>query len=173
MKNGLIHIYTGSGKGKTTAATGVIVRALGQGQKVLLARFLKPENPETGEIKLLNQQPGITILTAGIGIVGKMPEKDVIVKSVVETFAEAKQLIASGDFDLAVFDEINNSMHNGYIPVEEIANLIEERPVQMNLILTGRNAPIEIQELADLVTSMEKIKHPYDNGIPARKGLEF
>jgi cob(I)alamin adenosyltransferase len=173
MQKGLVHIYTGNGKGKTTAATGVIVRALGQGQKVLLARFLKPEKPETGEIKFLKQQPGITILTAGIGIIGKMPEKDLVVKSVVETFAEAKQLLASGDFDLAVFDEINNSMHNGYIATEEIARLIEERPEQMNLVLTGRNAPVEIQELADLVTSMEKIKHPYDNGIPARKGLEF
>ncbi len=173
MQKGLVHIYTGNGKGKTTAATGVIVRALGQGQKVLLARFLKPEKPETGEIKLLSQQPGITILTAGIGIIGKMPEKDVVVKSVEATFAEAKQLIASGEFDLAVFDEINNSMHNGYIAMDEIVRLIKERPEQMNLILTGRNAPIEIQELADLVTSMEKIKHPYDKGIPARKGLEF
>ena len=173
MQKGLIHIYTGNGKGKTTAATGVIVRALGQGQKVLLTRFLKPEKPETGEIKLLNQQPGITILTAGVGIIGKKPGKEVIVKSVVETFAAARELVLSGDFDLAVFDEINNSMHNGYIKIDEIKKLIADRPEHVNLVLTGRNAPSEIQELADLVTSMEKIKHPYDAGIMARKGLEF
>ena len=173
MQKGLIHIYTGNGKGKTTAATGVIVRALGQGQKVLLARFLKAEKPESGEIKLLKQHPGITILTAGVGIIGKMPEQDVIVKSVVETFAAAKELVLSGDFDLAVFDEINNSMHNGYIETDEIKKLIADRPEHVNLVLTGRNAPAEIQELADLVTSMEKIKHPYDAGIMARKGLEF
>ena len=173
MQKGLVHIYTGNGKGKTTAATGVIVRALGQGQKVLLARFLKPEKPETGEIKLLEQQPNITILTAGIGIIGKMPDKEVMIENVGQTFAEAKSLVMSGEFDLAVFDEINNSMHNGYIDIEEINSLIRERPEAMNLVLTGRNAPIEIQEQADLVTSMEKIKHPYDQGIQARKGLEF
>ncbi|PLX98137.1 MAG: cob(I)yrinic acid a,c-diamide adenosyltransferase [Desulfuromonas sp.] len=173
MQKGLVHIYTGNGKGKTTAATGVIVRALGQGQKVLLARFLKPDKPESGEIKLLSQQPNMTILTAGIGIIGKMPEKEIIVKSVNETFAEAKELVLSGAYDLAVFDEINNSMHNGYIEIAAIRKLIEERPEPMNLILTGRNAPDEIRDLADLVTSMEKVKHPYDAGIPARKGLEF
>ena len=173
MQKGLIHIYTGNGKGKTTAATGVIVRALGQGQKVLLARFLKPEKPETGEIKLLSQQPDITILTAGIGIIGKMPDKQVMVENVGKTFAEAKKLALSGDYDLAVFDEINNSMHNGYIETDEIKELIADRPEHVNLILTGRNAPDEIQELADLVTSMDKIKHPYDAGIQARKGLEF
>ena len=173
MQKGLVHIYTGNGKGKTTAATGIIVRALGQGQKVLLARFLKPENPESGEIKLLSQQPDITILTAGIGIIGKMPEKEVIVESILNTFAEAKGMLMSGDYDLAVFDEINNAMHNGYINIDEISSLIRERPESMNLVLTGRNAPTEIKEQADLVTSMEKIKHPYDQGIQARKGLEF
>jgi cob(I)alamin adenosyltransferase len=173
MQKGLVHIYTGNGKGKTTAATGVVVRALGQEQKVLLARFLKPEKPESGEIKLLSQQPNITILTAGIGIIGKMPEKDVLVENVVETFNAAKALVMSGEFDLAVFDEINNSMHNGYIETSEVVELISSRPEAMNLILTGRNAPEEVQQRADLVTSMEKVKHPYDAGIPARKGLEF
>ncbi len=140
---------------------------------MLLARFLKPEKPESGEIKLLAQQPNITILTAGIGIIGKMPEKGVIIESIVKTFAEARALVMSGDYDLAVFDEINNAMHNGYIEVDEISTLIRERPEAMNLVLTGRNAPAEIQEMADLVSSVEKIKHPYDQGISARRGLEF
>ncbi len=173
MQKGLVHIYTGNGKGKTTAATGVIVRALGQGQKVLLARFLKPEKPESGEITLLRDQPDITILTAGIGIIGKMPEREVIVESVINTFNEAKRLALSGEYDLAVFDEVNNAMHNGYIDVSEVVELIASRPETMNIVLTGRNAPEVLRETADLVTSMEKVKHPYDAGIPARRGLEF
>lgn len=173
MQKGLVHIYTGNGKGKTTAATGLIVRALGHGQKVLLARFLKPENPESGEIRLLRDQPGLGILTAGIGIIGKMPDRDVIVENVTRTFSKAKELAMSGEYDLAVFDEINNAMHNGYIETSEVVELIKKRPAAMNLVLTGRNVPAEIQAMADLVTSMEKIRHPYDAGIQARKGLEF
>ena len=173
MQKGLVHIYTGNGKGKTTAATGVIVRALGQGQRVLLARFLKPEKLESGEIRLLSGQPNLTILTAGIGIIGKMPERDVIVESVVRTFNEAKALVMTGHYDLAVFDEINNAVHNGYLDLNDVVELINARPVAMNLVLTGRNAPEAMQELADLVTSMEKIKHPYDQGVQARRGLEF
>ena len=173
MQKGLVHIYTGNGKGKTTAATGVIVRALGQGQKVLLARFLKPEKPESGEIKLLSRQPNLSILTAGIGIIGKMPERSIIVESVVGTFNESKALVMSGDYDLAVFDELNNSVHNGYLDVADVVELINTWPAAMNLVLTGRNAPEELVNLADLVTSMEKVKHPYDAGIHARKGLEF
>ena len=173
MQKGLVHIYTGDGKGKTTAATGVIVRALGQGQKVLLARFLKPEKPVSGEIKLLGDNPNLTVLTAGIGIIDSMPPHEVVAKSVTDTFAEVKKLAMSGDYRLVVLDEINNAMHNGYIETGAVRRLVRERPSTMNMILTGRNAPEEIKELADLVTEMRKIKHPYDQGISARRGLEF
>lgn len=173
MEQGLVQIYTGGGKGKTTAATGLIVRALGQSMKVLLVRFLKPEKPQSGEIAFLQAAQGLEILTSGIGVIHGRPDPEAVRESVAETFASARQKIAAGDFDLVVFDEINNVLHRGDLPLTEVMALIDKRPAGTELVLTGRNAPQELLERADLVTRMEAVKHPAKIGVPARRGVEY
>lgn len=173
MQQGLVQVYTGEGKGKTTAAVGLAVRALGQGLKVLLVRFLKPAEPSSGEIAFLQEVPGVEILTSGLGILGGESEREAVARSVRETFAAARRRIAAGGIDLAVLDEVNNALHRGYLPLEEVIDWLDARPAGCELVLTGRHAPAEILGRAHLVTRMEKLKHPYDTGLPARRGVEY
>lgn len=172
MQQALIQVYTGEGKGKTTAATGLAVRALGQGLRVLLVRFLKPAEPVSGEVALLQTLTGIDILTSGVGVIGRRPDRDEVVRSVTETFAAACAQI-SGHYDLVIFDEINNALHRGYLPLATFLEYLDHRPEGVELVLTGRNAPPEVIARADLVTRMEKVCHPFDQGIAARRGIEF
>lgn len=171
MEPALIQVYTGEGKGKTTAAIGLAVRALGQGLRVLLARFLKPATPESGEVVLLKSLPGIDILTAGVGIVGPPADPQAVVASVAATFRTVRERAAG--YDLIILDEINNALHRGYLPLTTMLAFLDERPKGVELVLTGRNAPPEILARADLATRMEKIRHPFDRGIAARRGVEF
>ncbi len=173
MRQGLIQVYTGEGKGKTTAAIGLAVRALGQGLSVLLVRFLKPDEPRSGEVAFLEHVSRIEILTSGIGIISGRPDRETVVRSVRETFAAARQRLDAGGFDLVILDEINNALHRGYLPLSEVLGWLDARPAGLELVLTGRNAPEEILARAQLVTRMEKLKHPYDAGIPARRGVEY
>lgn len=173
MRQGLIQVYTGNGKGKTTAAVGLAVRALGQGLRVLLARFLKPTEPLSGEIAFLEGTAGLEILTSGVGIIGVRPDRETVAKSITETFRAARDKIRSGAFDLVILDEINNALHREYLPLDELLDLLEERPAGVELVLTGRNAPEAVLARADLVTRMEPVKHPLGEGIPARRGIEY
>ncbi len=173
MRQGLVQVYTGEGKGKTTAAIGLIVRALGQGMRVLLVRFLKPESPESGEIRFLKGTPGVEILHSGIGILDPRSNREAICRSVETTLLEAREKTLAGEFDMVVLDEINNAIHKGFLDLRSILSLMEERPREVELVLTGRNAPAEILERADLATRMEKLRHPLDQGIPARRGIEY
>ncbi len=170
---GLVQVYTGPGKGKTTAATGLAVRALGQGLRVLLVRFLKPAEPESGEVRFLKGTPGIEILTAGVGVIGRPVDREAVVRSVAATFAAARERILAGGVDLAILDEINNVLYRGDLPLAEVLALVDARPVAVELVLTGRNAPEELIDRADLVTRMDKVKHPFDSGIGARRGIEY
>ena len=172
MRQGLIQVYTGEGKGKTTAATGLAVRALGQGLRVLMVRFLKPAEPVSGEVVLLQVLPGIDILTSGVGVIGRHSDRDEVARSVVETFEAACERIP-GRYDLVVFDEINNVLHRGYLPLTDFLEFLDRRPEGVELVLTGRNAPPEVIARADLVTRMEKVRHPLEQGIAARRGIEF
>lgn len=173
MGKGLVHIYTGDGKGKTTAATGLAVRALGHGQRVLFAHFLKPAEPKSGEDLLFDQLENIHLLTAGVGVIASKATPEEVAESVSTTFAEIRRLVECEPFDLVVLDEMNLVLHKGYLPLAEIQHFIETRPAGVNLVLTGRYAPEEVKQLADLVTVMQKEKHPYDQGIPAREGIEY
>jgi len=173
MQQGLIQVYTGEGKGKTTAAVGLVVRALGQGLKVLLVRFLKPAEPPSGEIAFLQKAAGVEILTSGLGIIGGQTDREAVARSVHETFAAARRRIAAGGLDLVVLDEINNAVHRGYLPLDEVLDWLDSRPAGVELGLTGRQAPAEVLARAHLVTRMEKLKHPYDDGVPARRGIEY
>jgi cob(I)alamin adenosyltransferase len=170
---GLIQVYTGEGKGKTTAAIGLAVRALGQGLRVLLVRFLKPADPPSGEVLFLAGAPNLEILTAGQGILGSKLDTAAVAASVARTFTQARERLLSGTIDLAIFDEANNALHHGYLDLDEFLTLLEERPVHVEIVATGRNAPRQLLERADLVTRMEPVRHPLAAGIAARRGIEF
>lgn len=172
MQRGLVQVYTGEGKGKTTAATGLLVRALGQGMRVLLVRFFKPAEPPSGEVLFLEGAKGLRILNAGVGVFGAA-QREELLRSVHDTFAKARQLLAEDGFDLVVLDEINNVLHRGLIDLDEFLGFLDIRPAGTELILTGRNAPAEVVRRADLVSRIEAVKHPCQAGIGARRGIEY
>lgn len=173
LTRGLVQVYTGEGKGKTTAAVGLTVRALGQGLRVLLVRFLKPLEPVSGEILFLRGTPGLEILTSGVGVIHGNVAPAEVARSVSETLAQARSRMASGDYDLIVLDEINNAVHRGDLPLAELLALLDARPAAVEVVLTGRHASAEICARADLVTVMNAEKHPFRSGIPARCGIEY
>jgi cob(I)alamin adenosyltransferase len=173
MEKGIVQVYTGPGKGKTTAATGLIVRALGQGFNVLLVRFLKASGDRSGELIFLQDAKNLEIISSEIGILNGQAEPEEVRKSVENTFAQAREKILKNTPDLVVLDEVNNVMAKGYLPLQKVLDLIDTKPEGVELVLTGRNAPDEIIERADLVTRMEKVKHVFDRGIPARRGIEY
>jgi len=171
LKKGYVQVYTGNGKGKTTAAIGLAIRAAGCGMKVLIAQFMKLQ--ECSEIKALERfSDHITIKKYGqIRFIRKKPvQKDIeLAKKGME---EVKQMLASGQYDLVVLDEINVAEFFKLISVDEIIALIETKPKHVELVLTGRKTNPRIIEKADLVTEMREIKHYYSSGIQARKGIE-
>lgn len=173
MEKALIQVYTGPGKGKTTAAIGLIIRALGQGFKVLLVRFLKPYVPPGNELQVLEKLPGLDVVTAGLGGVEARNRPEELAQNVSATFAQIRPMVFGGYYDLVVLDEFNGVLHKGYLPLEEGLQLLDQRPPQIELVLTGRNAPQAVIDRADLVTWMEADKHPFQQGIPARPGIEF
>ncbi len=173
VEQGLIQVYTGEGKGKTTAAVGLAVRALGQGLRVLLVRLLKPADPPSGEVAFLQGAQGLEILTSGLGVIGRRPDREAVARNVVETFAEACRRLAGASFDLVIFDEINNAVHRGYLPLASVLDLLENRPGGTELVLTGRHAPAEVLQRADLITRLEAVRHPLKAGIAARRGIEY
>lgn len=173
LERGLVQVYTGDGKGKTSAAVGLATRALGQGLRVLLARFLKPAEPASGEVLLLQGLPGIEILTAGVGVIHGTSAPEEVAQSILATVAAVRERLASGAVDLVVLDEINNAVHRGDLPLAEVRSLLDARPATVEMVLTGRNAHPEIISRADLVTVMTAAKHPYRNGVAARCGIEF
>ncbi len=174
---GLVHVYTGFSKGKTTAAIGLALRALGQGLSVLVVQFLKGGGSVSGEIKMLSKIPGAEIIRfadqrhplfckEGCNI-GELK------KSIRRGFSLVREKLSSGEYDMAVLDEINNCVKEGWLEAEDLASFIKEKPEGLELVLTGRGCPEEIIELADYVTEMTVIKHPAENGLKARRGIEF
>ena len=171
-KLGLVQVYTGPGKGKTTASLGLAFRASGRGLEVLMIQFLKPPQ-NYGEHLAAEKVPNFTILPLGLDhMVSKVPrEEDIRISR--ETLQRAKDEIYSRKYDLVILDEINNSMSWKLLTPEEVIGMLKGRPDNVEIVLTGRGAPQEIVEYADLVTEMAMIKHPFDKGIKARKGIEY
>ena len=175
MDIGLVQVYTGDGKGKTTAAIGLAVRALGRGKKVTLIQFLK--GTETGEIIFAKKNiPGLKIFqfNSQKKFFKKMNEneKQILKEETEKGFNLAMENIRNSRCNILILDEIINALNNDLIKIENILEMINSKPRSLEIVLTGRNAPDEIIEAADLVTDMKKIKHPYDSGIPAREGIE-
>jgi len=171
---GLVQVYTGDGKGKTTAALGLAVRAAGRGLKVLIVQFMKP--PEsTGEHFSFPDLGGrVTVRAVGqpkwLRVDRADPED---VKLAQAGLAEAKAAMLGGAADLVILDEINVAVHFNLLKVEDVLAFLGDRPDHVEVVLTGRKAAPELIEAADLVTEMRLIKHPYEQGVEAREGIEF
>ena len=170
-KLGLVHVYTGNGKGKTTAALGLAVRMLGSGGKVIILQFMKAPDLY-GEQKKI-RECGAVIESFGLPkFVHGKPEPDDI-EAARRALERAKEVASSGEWDLVILDEICVALGFGMLDVEEVEELIRNKAPHTELVLTGRYCPEELFELADYVTEMREVKHPYQRGILARRGVEF
>ena len=173
---GLVLIYTGKGKGKTTAALGIVLRAVGHGLKVLMIQFIKGEwyYGELSSSKRLT--PEFEMIAAGKGFIGILDDDHDFrehKKSAKDTLILAKEKISSKKYDIIILDEINYAINLKLVSTEEVLELINERPQYTSIVLTGNYAPTEIINAADLVTEMNEIKHPYKYGIKAKKGIDY
>lgn len=173
---GLVIVYTGNGKGKTTAALGMALRAAGHGKKILIVQFIK-NFQNYGELKFVKKYHcGIEIKTMGKGYVqikgDKFPFEE-HVKAAQQALQFAKDKILSKEYDIIVLDEINIALDKKLLTLEEVVKLIQQKLPDLHLVLTGRNAPKKLIQLANLVSEVKEIKHPYKKGILAQKGIEY
>jgi cob(I)alamin adenosyltransferase len=171
LPKGFVQVYTGDGKGKTTAVIGLAVRAIGAGLRVYLAQFLK--QGDYSEVKALSQfKDRITIVQFGSGrfVLGKPSDADRALAA--KGLAAARQALTSGDYDLVILDEANVAASLGLISIDEILDLVKRKPETVELVISGRGADPQIIAAADLVTEVRVIKHYYENGVQARTGIE-
>jgi len=169
---GLIQVYFGNGKGKTTAALGLALRAAGRGKEVLIVQFMKKW--DYGELHSIQLIPQITIKTFGTkDFVHKGKAKEIDYQEAKKAFSEGVQAAKSGQYDMIIFDELNVAIYFELLELQQVLDFLEEKPEEVEIIITGRNAPKEIIDKADLVTEMCEIKHPYQKGIQARIGIEY
>jgi cob(I)alamin adenosyltransferase len=173
LEKGLTQVYTGEGKGKTSAAFGLALRAIGRGLKVYVVQFIKG-GFDYGELHIVDNLPNLKLKAFGRGkFVTEIPPTKKDVKLAKEAFNLAEKVVNSKEYDLVILDEINVALNLKLVALNEVIHLIRNKPKHVELILTGRYAPPEIIEVADLVTEMKEIKHPYTRGIPPRKGIEY
>jgi len=169
----MLHIYTGNGKGKTTASLGLAMRFLGHKKKVCIIQFMK-KNIEYGEITFLETIPNIDIIQFGTpDFVDKKNPKKIDIDEAVKGFQKAKEVILSKKYDLIILDELNVALDFELVSLDEVLPFIKEHKDKLELAITGRYAPEELLELADLVTEMKEIKHYYQKDISAREGTEY
>ena len=175
IRRGLIIVHTGPGKGKTTAAMGVGLRAVGQGMRVLMLQFIKG-SWHYGELDAVQAfGDHFVIKQMGRGFVkvgGEKPDPE-DVRMVEDAWAEAEQAIQSGVWDLVILDEINYAISYGMLSAEKVVEALRKKPEMVHVILTGRNAHPTIVELADIVTEMRQLKHAYEKGVLAQRGIEY
>lgn len=175
-KDGLVIVYTGNGKGKTTAALGLALRAIGYEHKVCMLQFIKG-SWHYGEMDSSKKlEPNFELIAIGKGFVGILDDnspREEHEKYAAEALRICREKINSGNYNVVILDEVNYAINLGLIDVQEIIKLIKEKPSNLDLVLTGRDVKEEIVELADLVTEMKEIKHPFKSGIKAKKGIDF
>lgn len=172
-EKGLLQIYTGDGKGKTTAALGLALRASGQGASVAIIQFMKGWE-HYGELTAVKRLENVTLVQTGrpdYVYRGRETEKDYA--EAERGLALAREFIKSGEYGLLILDEINVALDYGLVKVRDVVEIVVNRPMEMEMLLTGRNADSELLALADLVTEMKEIKHPYQNGVESRRGVEY
>jgi cob(I)alamin adenosyltransferase len=173
LPRGLVQVFTGDGKGKTSAAIGAVIRALGHGLKVYIVFFMKGDYPY-GERSILSQLPNVTMESFGFRSftdpANIKPEEKEQAK---RALAAASEAMLSGSYDLVVLDEVNLAVAWNLVELDEVLKFIEDKPQGVELILTGRRADSRLVKSADLVTEMLNIKHPYNEGMVARGGIEY
>jgi len=170
FEKGYVQVYTGNGKGKTTAALGLVLRTVCSGNKAFIGQFMKGQ--DYSELKAAEFLPGLKMEQFG-GVeflYGKPTEKDIA--DAERGLSRMKEVVESGEYDVVVFDEINTALFFKLLKIEEVIDIINSKRENTELILTGRYAPEEIIDRADLVTEMKEIKHYYNNGVKSRIGIE-
>jgi len=173
FEKGLVQIFTGDGKGKTSAALGVVLRALGHGLRVYIVVFMKGDYPYS-EWKALSKLPNVKIARFGFRpLTDPANVKPEEIEQAKQALAAARDAMLGGNYDLVMLDEVNIAVAWKLVELVEVVKLIRDKPPNVELILTGRQADTELIKLADLVTECLKIKHPYDKGIMARKGIDL
>lgn len=176
-RQGLVHLYTGNGKGKTTAALGLALRALGRDRKVAVIQFLKRTTIMTGEMVFAEKMGGpLTIRQFGASRFATKQEQRAVEESgytVERGWEVARELVTAGEHDLVVLDEITHVVKNGQIKLADLIDLVRHKARSVELVLTGRYAPPELIGVCDYVTEMREIKHPYHDGVSAREGTEY
>jgi cob(I)alamin adenosyltransferase len=176
-RHGLTLVFTGNGKGKTTAAVGLTVRAAGNRMRVFFLQFIKGQW-KTGERDILRSLPGVDLEVTGRGFTieglrnPNIPLED-HAAAAAHGWSVAQQIVNEGGYDVVVLDEILGAVHAGLVPQDELIELVRTKPPLLHLVLTGRNAPPELVEVADLVSEIQPIKHPFEQGIKAQRGIEF
>ena len=175
-QKGLVIVYTGGGKGKTSAALGLVLRAVGYNHKVCMVQFVKG-SWHYGELDSAKRlAPEFEMITAGKGFVGILDDKsprEEHVKAANDTLVISREKIMSGKFDVVILDEINYAIQLELLKLDDVIDLIKSKPAELDLVLTGNHATKEVIELADLVTEMKEIKHPFKSGLKAKKGIDF
>jgi cob(I)alamin adenosyltransferase len=172
-QSGLVYVFTGDGKGKTSGALGVVLRALGHGLKAYVIFFMKGDYPY-GERNILSQLPNAEYISFGsTDFVDPKNVKPQAKQQAHHALDHARDIIINGNYDVVVLDEVNVATAWGLIEADEVLKLVRDKPENMDLILTGRGASTELIEMADLVTECLNIKHPFDRGIMARKGIDW
>jgi cob(I)alamin adenosyltransferase len=173
IEKGLLIVHTGKGKGKSTAAFGLVARALGHGFKVGIVQFVKGKW-ETGERVVLERFPElVTIRTMGQGFTWETQDRQRDIAAAEAAWAAAKEMIADPSYRLVLPDELNIVLRYDYLPIDEVVEVLSQRPADLHVVVTGRNAKEELIEAADLVTEMTMIKHPFRSGVKAQAGIEF
>ena len=174
QEKGLLIVHTGAGKGKTTAALGLAFRALGQGMKVGVVQFIKGAIP-TGEAALSTRLAGLGLEmhTMGDGFTWNTQDREQDTASARRAWDRALAMLRDPSFDLVILDELNVVIKHGYLPLDEVLDELRGKREMLHVVVTGRNVRDELIDLADLVTEMKLVKHPYRSGIKAQKGIEF
>jgi len=172
-ERGLLIVHTGKGKGKTTAAMGMAIRCIGHGMKVGIVQFVKGVW-ETGERKVLAAFPELCVMQAmGEGFTWDTQDLNRDIAAARRAFEAAKEMIADSSFRMVILDELNIVLRYGYLPLEEVIEALRDRPRELHVVVTGRNAKEELIEAADLVTEMTLVRHPFRSGVKAQAGVEF
>jgi len=174
MEKGFIHVYTGNGKGKTTAALGVALRAVGSGLRVMMVQFMKGSGEYGEELSARKFSPNLTLIQTGRTEFGSKSHLDTRdIQLAQEGFSLVRKAIESKEYNIVILDEINLAVDLGLISLSDLLQLIDSKPEAVSLILTGRNARSEVLDKADLVTEMVERKHHFNKGVPPRKGIDY
>jgi len=171
-RHGLLLVYTGHGKGKTTAALGLVFRAMGRGLRVAVVQFIKGKW-KTGERTFAETIPDLTFLVMGRGFTWESDDLSRDRAAARAAWASVCELISGDQHALIVLDELTYAIHYGFLSIDEVVTALRDRPPHLHVCITGRNAPDELIALADLVTEMKVVKHPFEQGIPAQQGIDF